>query len=348
MTIEELKKKHKQLYSRIPIVGGGSDESKKGFVQEVMNFVDEILRKIPEIEYEEDYSWANDIITRWELYLKSACQKIPYYPIIKPRKSLRKKEANFGRLPKSQNKGAQETYISQISILVRDIAYRYPYLNTETMESVVGAGLVVCNDKFLIVLMKKGPLLGFWGIPSAYVDLRKEDATMVARSKIVEKIPREIRKKAENLFTFRKMWSERVFYPIESQVFPTEIRVCKFEIDDSSIIRPSEAVRWCSPEDTANLPGDIHPLVSDIIRREFNKPAIARKLADRAWQGVRQLSEERIKAKSTIEELLQRKHPVLLKEVSSILVKAQREAAAEIMTDHSAIIKEAEKIIKRR
>lgn len=249
-------------------------------------------------------------------------------------------------LPKSQRKEFQETYVSQISILLRDIAYKYNYLDPQTMESVVAAGLVMCDDKFLIVLLKKGPLRGSWGIPSAYVNLQKEDVTMVALRKIGEKIPKKSRTEARSLFNFKEMWSEKVFYPMEAQIFPTEIRVCQFEIDDPSIIPTSEVVKWILPEEVMKLPGNMHPLISDIIRRKFDKLTIAKKVADRAWRGIRQLSEGRRREKEVIENFLVQKHPTLVEEVSSLLVNREQEVGAEILMKYPEVIKEAERIVR--
>jgi len=182
--------------------------------------------------------------------------------------------------------------------VVADLVTRTPYwVNTESeLICRVAAGFVVVGESFLVVNLLDGPLAGFWGLPSGYLKWQSGvEPLEIARETVLRQIGEwcSDQDPASWLTDSGKWWSKKFVWPIESRFLATELIVLRFEADSQSRIASNTNVKWCTADETLRLPGKIHPLLSDVLKEEFNEPSLADKLLAKTYDEVRHPSEWR-------------------------------------------------------
>lgn len=297
--LEELKERARQLW----LTHYYGDEKK---VEEVKGEIKLLLKDLVEmsqkVETKREYNWITETVARWELQLVSEFGENTDY---RDRIPIRGKELQGPPAWFERNK---DIFLEN---LLSDIITRTPYWITAEgrLHGAVAAGLLFTENSFLLTKLNKGPLSGFWSLPSGYV---KESETLdieVLLEEIQSQIS-EIIKREETVRTlvstsaFEGFWEKNVQWGIETNYLPTTIHVLRLNVDDKRLIATGKETKWCTPKDVQNLHGKTHPIVLDVLKREFSEHELAEKLESEASKDIQQSSKWKKISESCAEDIM--------------------------------------------
>lgn len=148
----------------------------------------------------------------------------------------------------------------------------------------VVVALLCIDGKLLVVRLDRGPFEGFWLLPSSYFKVEAGDKS--TRDTAMRKL-RELRFGVE-LHVGQALTEPGnclhnidVSYARRIGIMPTDIHIYECFVDVPPQVPSTTDVRWCSPEEIAELDW-IHPLMAPIVTRYFKKPALGEEIAGRA------------------------------------------------------------------